>query len=97
MNKKIPKVFRNEVNSNGNNENIFVSDNKNNGSFDGRNINQKLASIFNSSSFVYKADVNIKLKNETVVKRIVGRNSTHLITIDNELIPISDIVDISCS
>ena len=32
-----------------------------------------------------------------VNKRIVGRNSTHLITIDNELIPITDILDIEKS
>ena len=53
-----------------------------------------LNDIFNSSDYIYKADVEIKLKNVTVTKRIVGRNSTHLITIDNELIPLTDIIDI---
>ena len=38
--------------------------------------------------------VKITLKSGTVTKRIVGRNATHLITIDNELIPITDVVDI---
>ena len=59
-----------------------------------KNVNQKINDIFNSSTYVYKADVLIKLKNGEVVKKIVGRNSKHLITMDNELIPISDIVDI---
>lgn len=58
------------------------------------NINQKINAIFNSSNYIYKADCEIKLKNETVNKRIVGKNMTHLITMDNELIPIVDIVDI---
>ncbi len=59
-----------------------------------KNIYQKLNDIFSSSRYVYKADVEITLKDGTVTKRIIGRNSNHLITIDNELIPISDIIDI---
>ena len=53
--------------------------------------------MFNSTSYIYKADVKITLKNGSISKRIVGRNSTHLITIDNELIPITDILDIEKS
>lgn len=60
----------------------------------GKNINQKINSIFNSSRYIYKADVEITLKDGVVTKRIIGKNSNHLITIDNELIPISDILDI---
>jgi len=59
-----------------------------------KNIYQKLNEIFSSSRYVYKADVEITLKDGVVTKRIIGKNSNHLITIDNELIPISDIVDI---
>ena len=101
MDKKIPKVFANKVDSDGNNEKVYhstdkdINDKKEISKFSfEKNINQKINDIFNSSSYIYKADVLIKLKNETVTKRIVGRNSTHLITMENELIPISDIVDI---
>ncbi|MCI9110220.1 MAG: hypothetical protein HFH47_00230 [Bacilli bacterium] len=59
-----------------------------------KNIYQKLNEIFSSSRYVYKADVEITLKDGVVTKRIIGKNANHLITIDNELIPISDIVDI---
>lgn len=59
-----------------------------------KNINQKINDIFNSSNYIYKADVEITLKDGKVTKRIVGKNSTHLITIENELIPITDVVDI---
>ena len=101
MDKKIPKVFANKVDSDGNNEKVYHSTDKviddkkevSKFSFE-KNINQKINDIFNSSNYVYKADVLIKLRNENVSKRIVGRNSTHLITMDNELIPISDIIDI---
>lgn len=60
----------------------------------GTNISQKLNSIFSSPRYVYKADVEITLKDKKVVKKIVGQNQNYLITIENELIPISDIVDI---
>ena len=103
MDKKLPEVFANKVNRKiGNNEDVYY------GSKDkyeevrsikaapikGKNINQKLNEIFNSPNYIYKADVVLKLKNGTVTKRIVGRNATHLITFDNELIPITDVIDI---
>ena len=101
MDKKIPKVFANKVDSDGNNEKVYHStddvlmDEKKESKFSfEKNVNQKINDIFNSSNYIYKADVLIKLKNESVTKRIVGRNSTHLITMENELIPISDIIDI---
>lgn len=59
-----------------------------------KNINQKINDIFNSSRYVYKADVEITLKSGTVTKKIIGKNSQNLITYENELIPISDILDI---
>lgn len=58
------------------------------------NLNKKINSIFTSSNYVYKAEVIIKFKDKEVVKKIVGKNQKHLITMDNELIPISEIIDI---
>lgn len=60
----------------------------------GDDVNQKINQIFSSSNYVYKADVEITLSDRTVTKKIVGKNRNTLITIDNELIPIKDIVDI---
>ncbi len=60
-----------------------------------KNINQKLREIFASPRYVYKADVKIVTKNGNIVKKIIGQNNTHLITMDNELIPIGEITDIS--
>ncbi len=102
MEKKLPKVFANKIEGKaGNNEDVYYSyDDKEERSVktpskhSGKNLNQKLNEIFNSTSYVYKADVKITLKNGVLIKRIVGRNATHLITIDNELISLTDIVDI---
>lgn len=53
--------------------------------------------IFNSPGYVYKANIIVKLNSGTVNKKIIGKNNTHIITIDNELIPIKDILDIDFS
>ena len=59
-----------------------------------KSVNQKIQDIFNSKSYVYKADVKIKLKSGIVEKKIVGKNQRYLITMDNEKIPLEDILDI---
>ena len=58
------------------------------------NLNQKINSIFTSSNYVYKAQVKLILKDKEETKKIVGKNQKYLITMDNELIPSSDILDI---
>lgn len=57
-------------------------------------ISLKIKEIFNSLNYIYKIDAVIETKNGKSVKRLVGRNSDYLITIDNEQIPISEILDI---
>ena len=61
---------------------------------DEKNIYQKIADIFTSEKYVYKAEVEIKTSKGVKIINIIGQNRTHLITIDNELIPITDIEDI---
>lgn len=113
MEKKLPRVFANKIDKSlDNNENVFYSakddnDNLSDNAFfyqnertfvpNEKNVNQKINSIFTSSRYIYKADVDIKTKDGVISKRIIGRNSTHLITIDNELISITDIIDIDFS
>lgn len=59
------------------------------------NISQKINRIFKSKNYIYKADVEITLKDGSHLnKRVVGKNNLNLITMDNELIPISNIVNI---
>ena len=45
------------------------------------NINQKINNIFNSNRYVYKAEVEITTKEGKFIKKIIGQNNTHLITI----------------
>ena len=94
MNK--PKVFRNTINKNiKNNEKVFYSKNKiEEEVIDNRNAIQKINSIFASPNYVYKANVKIKTKDDIITTRIIGRNKDYIITMDNKLIPIKDIIDI---
>lgn len=103
MNKKLPGVFANKnIGDLKNNNNVYCSyedrspqkDSSARTSLIGQNVNQKINTIFKSSNYIYKADVVINLEKGTVTKRIIGKNGTSLITSENELIPISSIIDI---
>lgn len=101
--KDLPKVFHNKIDKTfNNNKSVFYSSNKSsdnnsddsNDVTDKRNVLQKINSIFSSPNYVYKANVEITLKDKKVTKRIIGRNKDYIITMDNDLIPIIDIIDI---
>ena len=101
MNNKIPKVFQNKINKDfKTNDKIYYSnktiDNEtklpNNNSYN--NLNKKINEIFTSPNYIYKANVEIITKEEKYTTKIIGRNKTQLITMDNKTIPIKDIIDI---
>ena len=106
MEKKLPKVFANPLDHKiENNKEVFYSQNEKGlepltsepskiSSLKEKSISQKIQDIFNAKSYVYKADVKIKLKSGIVEKKIVGKNQKYLITLDNEKIPLEDILDI---
>lgn len=104
MNKKLPSIFANKIDKKlENNSRVSVTKNENREEVpiqkkeiktDFKNINQKISEIFASPKYVYKVSVTITLKDRIVTKKIIGKNSRYIITIDNELIPIDDIVDI---
>ena len=100
MEKKLPKIFANKIDKKiNNNESVYYDKNevrneqKNNTS-SVFTVNQKINQIFSSARYVYKADVIITTKNGKMNKRIIGRNRNELITMDNEVINVNDILDI---
>ena len=105
MNKKIPKVFQNKIDRDiSNNDKYYYSANKENDSgvkesvnkkiINPKNINKKINEIFASPTYVYKANVEITTKDSTITTKIIGRNKSYLITMDNKTIPIDSITDI---
>ncbi len=101
---KKSELFINKINKNlNNNKKVYYSDKDNdvvkketnvNRAKTKKNINEAINSIFTSSNYVYKALVRITLKDKVIDKKIIGKNNNHLITMNNELIPIDDILDI---
>ncbi len=95
MNKKLPKVFANKIEKiNKTNEVYNVSKNEEEIVKNNKNIYQKINDIFSSYRYVYKADVIITTNKGEFTKRIIGKKGDNLITFDNELINISNIIDI---
>ena len=95
--KDLPKVFHNKIDKKfDNNRSVFYSSNdyEENDIKNSKPVFQKINEIFSSPNYVYKANVEITLKDKKVTKRIIGRNKDYIITMDNDLIQISDIVDI---
>ena len=94
--KDLPKVFRNNLDKKFNNNRsvYYSSNNSKEETRDPRSVLQKINDIFASPNYVYKANVEITLKDKKVTKRIIGRNKDYIITMDNVLIPVEDIIDI---
>ena len=99
MKRELPKMYHCSINKEINNiQDVYSSFNKEEYTrikkYNIINIDNKINEIFNSPNFVYKADVTIELENEIIKRRVVAKRNNNLITIDNELIPISLIKDI---
>ena len=89
-----PKVFANPINKKIDNvQDLFRSD-KDSRSINPVDVNKKINEIFASRNHVYKSKVRITLKDAVVEKEIVGKTNINLLTLDGDLIKITDIVDI---
>lgn len=95
--KQIPKVYANKIDKKFENNETYYKSNGTESTeliMDDRSIEQKIKEIFSSPRYIYRANVEIVLEDQTIVKKIIGKNGSNLITMDNELIPISNILDI---
>ena len=94
----IPKIFVNHINKkikNNMEEYHFTKDNIDNEIIDVSDINSKLNDIFSSTSFVYKANVDLYLKDGSILNEdIIAVKDKSVITLNNKKIPINDILDI---
>lgn len=89
MKKNLPKVFKNSINKQiNNNKKVFYS------SFNDSKRNELSIEELFKQNQIYRTDVIITLKDKKIEKRIIGRSLKHLITFDNELIAIDDIIKI---
>ena len=92
----LPNVFQNKsINYKKDSQDIFYG-NKQDIKLKKTNIDiqKKLKNIFNSTKYVYKLNVHIITNKTDFDTIIIGKTNTHLITYDNDLINIKDIIDI---
>ena len=57
-------------------------------------IREKIDNLFKSKNYIYKIKAEITLENEKIIRTLIGKTKNNLITIDNKLINIKDIIDI---
>ncbi|MBQ3297632.1 MAG: hypothetical protein IJG97_02370 [Bacilli bacterium] len=89
MNK--PKLFKNEnVKVNNNREACLLKNINNND----QNFEKVFDSIFNSFSNMYNTEVIVETKNKTYKTYLVARTNNNIMTINREIIPIKEIINI---
>lgn len=92
--KELPKVYVNPIDKEvKNNTDLFYSkllDSKK----DQKSVLKQIDEIFASRSFVYKSKVHVVTREKEFDTTLVGRNGASLLTLDNEKIPIIDIMNI---
>lgn len=91
---KLPKVFANPIDKKINNyQDLYYSD-RTPKALSKKDVNKKINEIFGSLDHVYKSRVRITMNDGIIEEQIVGKTNINLLTIDNKLIKITDILDI---
>lgn len=106
MDKKLPRIFRNDIDkkinnnrvvyyaSENNEEDFFFSTKERERKEDAINIDDKINQIFKPGHHSFNVGVKIITKEKTYDTKIAGKVRDCLITLDNDVIRISDILDI---
>lgn len=86
MKRDLPKVFKNNINKPiNNNKKVFYGNEDRS-----ENLATDINTLFKQNQ-IYRTEVELTLSDKTITKKIIGRTNKNLITIDNEIIPISEI------
>lgn len=91
--KKLPKLYKNENSKplDNNKKYCYLKEEKE----DNRNsIDEKIYNIFNGIGYSYNIPVRIKTKDKEYNTSLVTKTKNNLITLDNEVIKIEDIISI---
>ena len=90
---KLPKVYENPINKKfDNTQDLFRS--SINSKYNNKDINRIIDEILKSNDHIAKTRVRITLPNEYLVVDMIGKTNGSILTIDNRLIKINDIIDI---
>lgn len=94
--KKLPELYKN-LNSKpmDNNKKVYYAKEKDTRTFQTTTITEELDSIFHSLGYSYNIPVKLVTKTKTIYTSLVARTKENVLTIDNQTIPISDIIEIT--
>ena len=93
--KKTPKIYQKEITRNIiNNQTKCSLKNESSLKKETTDIEMFLKELFNEKRHVYNIKLNIKTKTGNYNTSIIAKNKYNVITIDNKIIPIKDIIDI---
>ncbi len=91
---KLPNVFANPITKKLNNYQDLYRSDRDIKTYNPKDINKKINEIFGSLNHVYKSRVRITMNDGIHEEEIVGKTNINLLTIDNKLIKITDILNI---
>lgn len=94
----LPRVYQNRnIGSINNDQEYFYSalNNKGKRKVEKVDVDKKINNLFKSNKYIYKINVHIVTVNQEMDTTIIGKINNNLITIENNLIPIKDIIDIN--
>lgn len=99
MDKDLPNIYKGIVNTDNNQDKSILNEevkvDKKIEISNKKDVKENIKKILSSKDFIYRADVLITLRNnEKIKKTIIGTNNNSLITIDDELIDINNIIQI---
>ena len=96
--KKLPKIYQNEINKKiCNNKKTCYLKNESIDEFkplESETINQVINEVFSGLGYSYNIPLTIKTKNQTYKTSLIAKSKNNLITLDNNIIPIKDIISI---
>lgn len=93
--KKLPKLFKNEIDKplNNNKKYCYLKE-ETSEQVDKLTIDEKINKIFNGLGNAYNVPVKIKTKDKVFTTSLVSKTKNNLVTLDNEVIKIEDIISI---
>ena len=95
--KKLPKIYQNEITKSiKNNKTVFRFKNEETNSSleEDKTITDTIEEIFNGIGYSYNIPVTIMTKEKTYKTTLVSKTKNNIVTIDNEVIPIEDILNL---
>lgn len=87
--KKLPSIYKNEINKKikNNREVTYIKEEE-------QNVNEIIDSIFNGLGYSYNIPLIITTKNKVYETSLISRTKTKINTLDNDSIPINEIISI---